>query len=77
MQSKNMKNLLVSNRDKYALSPCDEDMWFVLGLSEDIKVPHHYPTTTPLLLPHYYPTTTTPLLLPHYYPTTIHSLPSY
>lgn len=36
--SKGMNNLLVDSRDKYAISPCEEKQWAVLGLSEDIMV---------------------------------------
>ena len=36
--SKGMSNLLVNSRDKYAISPCEDKQWAVLGLSEDIMV---------------------------------------
>lgn len=36
--SKGMGNLLVDNRDSYAISPCEEKQWAVFGLSEDIMV---------------------------------------
>lgn len=36
--SKGMSNLLVSSKDKYAISPCEDKQWAVLGLSEDILV---------------------------------------
>ena len=36
--SKGFANLLVDDRDKYAISPCAEKKWVVIGLSEDIRV---------------------------------------
>ncbi|CAM9560602.1 unnamed protein product, partial [Laminaria digitata] len=36
--SKGMANLLVDSKDKYAISPCEDKQWAVLGLSEDIRV---------------------------------------
>lgn len=36
--SKGMKNLLINDPDKYAISPCEEKQWAVVGLSEDIMV---------------------------------------
>lgn len=36
--SKGMSNLLVDSKDKYAISPCEDKQWAVLGLSEDIMV---------------------------------------
>lgn len=36
--SKGMANLLVDDKDKYAISPCEDRQWAVLGLSEDILV---------------------------------------
>lgn len=36
--SKGMANLLVDSKDKYAISPCEDKQWAVLGLSEDILV---------------------------------------
>ncbi|CAB1101581.1 unnamed protein product [Ectocarpus sp. CCAP 1310/34] len=36
--SKGMQNLLLDSKDKYAISPCEDKQWAVLGLSEDILV---------------------------------------
>lgn len=36
--SKGMGNLLMDSKDKYAISPCEDKQWAVLGLSEDILV---------------------------------------
>ena len=36
--SKGMPNLLLDSKDKYAITPCQEQQWAVLGLSEDILV---------------------------------------
>lgn len=36
--AKGMANLLVDSKDKYAISPCEDKRWAVLGLSEDIVV---------------------------------------
>ena len=36
--SKGMANLLVDSKDKYAISPCEDKQWAVLGLSEDLLV---------------------------------------
>lgn len=36
--SKGMANLLDDDKDKYAISPCEDRQWAVLGLSEDILV---------------------------------------
>ncbi|CAM9593005.1 unnamed protein product, partial [Phaeothamnion confervicola] len=36
--SKGMDNLFVDSRDRYAISPCGEKIWVVVGLSEDILV---------------------------------------
>ena len=44
--SKGMKNILSDDKDGYALTPCGEDKWVVLGLSEDIEI-------TTVILAHY------------------------
>lgn len=36
--SKGMPNLLLDSKDKYAITPCEQQQWAVLGLSEDILV---------------------------------------
>lgn len=36
--SKGMPNLLLNSKDKYAITPCEQQQWAVLGLSEDILV---------------------------------------
>ncbi|CAM9200853.1 unnamed protein product [Choristocarpus tenellus] len=36
--SRGMDNVLVDSKDKYAISPCEEKQWVVVGLSEDIMV---------------------------------------
>jgi len=36
--SKGMGNILLDDKDKYAISPCDDKKWVVIGLSEDILV---------------------------------------
>jgi len=38
VSSKGMSNLLVDNKDSYAISPCDDKKWVVISLSEDILV---------------------------------------
>ena len=36
--SKGMSNILVNDKDKYAITPCVDKKWVVIGLSEDIMV---------------------------------------
>ena len=36
--AKGMNNILVDDKDKYAISPCADKKWVVVGLSEDILV---------------------------------------
>ncbi|GMH47027.1 hypothetical protein TrRE_jg3774 [Triparma retinervis] len=36
--SKGMSNILVNDKDKYALTPCEDKKWVVIGLSEDIQI---------------------------------------
>lgn len=36
--SKGMGNVLVDDKDKYALTPCEDEQWAVVGLSEEIQV---------------------------------------
>lgn len=36
--TKGADNLLVDSKDKYAISPCEDKQWVVIGLSEDILV---------------------------------------
>jgi hypothetical protein len=32
------KHLLDDDRDKYARSPCDQDKWVIINLSEDVSI---------------------------------------
>ncbi|GMH94208.1 hypothetical protein TL16_g12840, partial [Triparma laevis f. inornata] len=36
--SKGMSNILLADKDKYAITPCLDKKWVVIGLSEDIQV---------------------------------------
>ena len=37
-EMKGSANVLKSDRDKYALSPCEARKWVVIGLSDDVRV---------------------------------------